>query len=283
MRHIVHPGTVASARTATALGRAEPLRFVLEPGKTVDQAIAEGFEASGCLGGFVAFEGGECDPFRFVIPAASPDEQHVAWYSRTFEPSGRVDITRACAIVGLRDEKPFVHCHGIWTTAEGQQMGHLLASETVVAEPIVVTGIGVREAMFKAVPDAETNFTLFEPTTLHDCGTPAAPVLLAKVRPNEDITLAVEKICMTSGIERANVYGIGSLNEVRFADGTSVSSHATEVLIRRGLVETRDGQQRALFDIDVVDMTGRIQSGELVRGDNPVCVTFELVIEPIDR
>jgi hypothetical protein len=41
-----------------------------------------------------------------------------------------------------------------------------------------------------------------------------------------------------------------------------------------------DGLPRASFHIDVVDMEGRIFAGEIVRGDNPVCVTFELVIEP---
>jgi hypothetical protein len=41
-----------------------------------------------------------------------------------------------------------------------------------------------------------------------------------------------------------------------------------------------DGLPRASLDIDVVDIEGRIFAGEIVRGDNPVCVTFELVIEP---
>jgi hypothetical protein len=83
------------------------------------------------------------------------------------------------------------------------------------------------------------------------------------------------------GIQAANIFGIGSLNEVRFVDGSHVRSYATEVLIRNGVVTSVDGQPRARLDIDVVDMDGRIFSGEIVRGDNPVCVTFELVIEAI--
>ena len=79
-------------------------------------------------------------------------------------------------------------------------------------------------------------------------------VLLAKVRPNEDISLAIEAICSRHGIEAANVYGIGSLNEVRFKDGTHVDSHATEVLIRKGRVVNVDGLPRASLDIDVVDV-----------------------------
>jgi predicted DNA-binding protein with PD1-like motif len=83
-----------------------------------------------------------------VIPAASPDAHHAAWYSDTFAPAGPVEITRACAIVGQRDGKPFVHCHGIWETTEGTRMGHMLAPTTIVAEPIEVTGIGLTGATF---------------------------------------------------------------------------------------------------------------------------------------
>jgi hypothetical protein len=106
------------------------------------------------------------------MPAASPDAGHVAWYSDTFEPAGRVDIGRACAIVGIRDDKPFIHCHGFWDTAEGRRMGHLLGPLTTVAEPIEVQGIGVQGATFKGIPDPETNFTLFEPVRLEE-GAPA--------------------------------------------------------------------------------------------------------------
>jgi predicted DNA-binding protein with PD1-like motif len=164
-------------------------------------------------------------------------------------------------------------------------MGHMLAPDTVVAEPMEVSGIGLRGATFKALPDPETNFTLFEPLPVaEDRQEAAGPrVLLAKVRPNEDISLAIENICSRQGIGRANVHGIGSLNGVRFTDGGRVDAYATEVLIHEGRVESAGGQPRTSLQIDVVDMEGRVVSGRLVRGDNPVCVTFELVIEEIDQ
>jgi predicted DNA-binding protein with PD1-like motif len=285
VRQILHPGPPAAERVNAVAGSPVPLRFALDPGDAVDQAIAKGFAAAGCSGGFVAFRGGVCEPFRYVTPAASPDASHVAWYSDTFAPAGRVDISRACAIVGIRDDKPFIHCHGFWDTAEGRRMGHLLGPLTTVAEPIEVQGIGVLGATFKGIPDPETNFTLFEPVRLEE-GAPASTgsrALLAKVRPNQDISLAIEDICRRHGIESANVYGIGSLNEVRFVDGTRVDSHATEVLIREGSVRSAGGRPQARLSIDVVDMEGAIFSGSLVHGDNPVCVTFELVIEEADH
>jgi predicted DNA-binding protein with PD1-like motif len=106
--------------------------------------------------------------------------------------------------------------------------------------------------------------------------------LLATVRPNADIGTAIEDICLRHGISRAGVYGIGSLNGVRFADGGRVEAYATEVLIQEGRVESVHGQLRTSLEVDVVDMDGRISSGTLVRGDNPVCITFELVIVELD-
>ena len=57
-------------------------------------------------------------------------------------------------------------------------------------------------------------------------------------------------------------------------------SHATELLVRRGRVVTVGAEPRASLDIAVVDIAGNIAMGEILRGDNPVCVTFELVIVP---
>ncbi len=281
MRRIDHPGPVAPERVRAAIGSPVALRFMLEPGDTVDEAIAKGVAASGCSGGFVSFKGGCCSPFRYVMPAASPDADHAAWYSETYEPAGGVDIERACAIVGFRDDKRFLHCHGIWRTLDGLRMGHMLAPISTVAEPIEVRGIGVREATFKGTPDPETNFTLFEPVQVAEvqAGTSGHRALLAKVRPNQDISAAIEEICSSHGVGSANVYGIGSLNGVRFTDGAKVESHATEVLIQSGTVESTGNRLEARLVVDVVDMEGTISSGELVHGDNPVCVTFELVIE----
>ena len=282
MRQIIHPGPIAAERMMAVPGEAIPMRFTLQQGCRIDEAISEGFRASGCIGGFVAFVGGKCEPFKYVIPAASPDGRHAAWYSDTFQPDGVVAIHHACAIVGIRDGGPFIHCHGVWSTREGLRMGHMLAPETFAAEPIDVSGIGLRTATFEAMPDGETNFILFEPVQVTGIGAGNSYVraILAKVRPNEDISLAIEEICSTCDIGPATVYGIGSLNEVRFTDGTSIASHATEVLIRRGAVKDSDGHLEARLEVDVVDMGGNIHSGELVRGDNPVCVTFELVIAP---
>lgn len=42
-------------------------------------------------------------------------------------------------------------------------------------------------------------------------------------------------------------------------------------------------ERGARLDLDVVGMDGVISPGEIAQGDNPVYVTFELVIEAIER
>jgi predicted DNA-binding protein with PD1-like motif len=183
------------------------------------------------------------------------------------------------ASVGERDGEPFVHCHGSWRTTEGLRMGHMLAANCIVTEPVEASGFGFVDATFRAIPDAETHFTLFEPFA----ASPSAPTgqaLLVRIRPNEDVCTAIESVCRSHRIDGARVFGIGSLNEVHFADGRRMNSHATELFVREGRVTTDEGKLQARLDIAVVDMKGNIAEGEILRGDNPVCITFELVIVP---
>ena len=58
-----------------------------------------------------------------------------------------------------------------------------------------------------------------------------------------------------------------------------MDSYASELLIRDGRIEVGTSEPR--LDVSVVAMDGTIFEGRLVHGDNPVCVTFELVILPL--
>ncbi|TFF27223.1 DUF296 domain-containing protein [Jiella endophytica] len=280
LRQIRHPGPVAFVRYAKAWGEAVPLDFTVAPGETMEAGLGRGVADAGCDAAYVAVDGARLSPFRFVMPAGSPGPDHAAWYSDTFAPDGVVTVREAGAIVGRRDGAPFVHCHGLWH-AEGERvaMGHMLPAESRAAEPLRVTGTGLRGAVFEARQDAETNFRLFaaEVASAASGLRPAGPAALAlTLRPNQDVSLAIEAICAEEGIATARIYGIGSLNGARFEEGPPMDSYASELLIRRG----RLAEGRARLDVAVVAMDGTIFEGVLSRGDNPVCVTFELVIVP---
>ncbi|MCR4268851.1 aminopeptidase P family protein [Nitratireductor sp. ZSWI3] len=279
-RSIHHPGPVAAVRHAAVACQAQPLTLVLEPGKPFNAAVADAFAVHGFDGGYMLLEDVPMRRMNYVIPAASPEAEHAAWYSDTRAPAGGGLIKRAGLHLGSRDGEAFLHCHGLWNVpGEGVSMGHLLPFEAEVASATAVRAFGVSGALLDVADDAETNFRLFAPR-------PAAAskmagshrAVLATVRPNEDICLAIEAICAEHGLAEANIHGIGSLVGAEYADGRHISSYATEVLIRDGRVGNSAEGPRAALDIAMVGMEGGISQGLLERGANPVCVTFELLI-----
>ncbi|BDA86494.1 DUF296 domain-containing protein [Aureimonas sp. SA4125] len=277
MRPIVHPGPPAQPRVEAVATALVPLDGYLLPGETVMAGVARTFAAAGCRGGVLQLEGGACDPFRYVLPALSSDPRHAAWYSDTLAPEHGATILQATAMVGRRDGGPFLHCHGLWAVgAEAPRMGHMLPFDSVVSVPIRVSGYGSATAWFEGAPDAETNFTLFSPKGAS--GSEGARNLFLRVRPNEDIGAAVAAACERQGIGAGQILGIGSIHEPAFDDGRHVPCPATEILIERGEVTDLAGGLVAELDVAVVDVAGAITRGRLQLGENPVGVTFELLI-----
>lgn len=274
-RRLRHPGPAAPVRREAVRTGLKPVKGVLQPGEVFLAGVARVFSEAGCKGGVAQITGGACDPFRYLLPAFSPDKEHAAWYSDTFAPQGGGRFETATAIFGERDGAPFLHCHGIWETGEhGLRMGHVLPFDSVVSEPVTIKGYGSLTATFDSIPDSETNFTLFSARGESGAGNG----ILLRVRPDEDIATAIEEVCAQRGIESARIYGIGSIVEPVFEDGRRIACIATEIDIENGMLEKTPDGLRARLDAAVVDTEGTIYHGRLVRGDNPVGVTFELVI-----
>jgi acyl-CoA synthetase (AMP-forming)/AMP-acid ligase II/predicted DNA-binding protein with PD1-like motif len=276
LRELKHPGPVAPVRHEAVQSPLKPVAGILHRGEQFLAGVARIFSEAGCKGGLVTIEGGACNPFRYVLPAFSPDQDHAAaWYSETFAPQAGGRFHAATAIFGERDGAPFLHCHGIWDTGEdGLRMGHVLPFDSVVSDPVEITGYGSATASFDSVPDAETNFTLF---SVRGQSEPGNGILL-RIRPNEDVTTVIEEVCEAFGMESGRIFGIGSINEPAFEDGRRISCLATELAIERGVIEKSAAGLRVSLDAAVVDTNGTIYHGRLVRGDNPVSVTFEIVI-----
>ena len=279
-RSITHPGPVAPERFRVARGKIERRRVTLRSGCSANEAIGEAIAEAGFSGGYLRLAGVAMDPMAYVIPAASPDGGHAAWYSGAFAPAGVSMIEDAGFNIGSRDGKSFFHCHGIWTEPDGRRrMGHLLPDLAGFQRPVEAEMIGIRGARFDATEDAETNFKLFMPERHGEDAETGRTVLLAQVRPNADICQSIEEICRLHGIQNATVHGIGSLVGLELTDGTIVDSYATEVLITRGELSDRQGRPECRLEIALVDMDGAIWEGTAKRGVNPVCVTFEVLIE----
>ncbi len=113
-------------------------------------------------------------------------------------------------------------------------------------------------------------------------------VVYARLAPNEDLVQGIEKICIAQGLRHALVRtGLGSLVDacLDLPGGTRhpVTGPAVEVLSLFGEVRAQgDGVVQALrADLSgvVVDAAGRVVSGGLVAGANPVFATFEVTLE----
>jgi predicted DNA-binding protein with PD1-like motif len=154
----------------------------------------------------------------------------------------------------------------------------------VVAEPFVVEAFGIDGAAFTAEPDAETNFKLFGPVpSAAAAGETTSRAFALRLRPNQDFAGALEAFCRERGITSAKLHGgVGSIIGARFTDGQIVEPFATEMALRSGAVLTGvNGALEAELDVALVDYLGGIAEGRLMRGDNPVLMTMELVLEVI--
>lgn len=282
-RRLVQPGPIAPIRFDSATGRGRRLAFMTETGASLLESLTAPLLARGWEGGALELSGGAFSPFAYVRPAHSPDGRHVAYYSETFRPEGETRLERATATFGFREGLPFVHVHGVWIEPGGARRGgHVLPHEAMVRAPIEVAAWGSPGVGIAARDDPETGFTLFHPHARESAGSgDGQRLVVARIRPNEDACLAVEAVCRAHGLRRARVRGsVGSLVGAIFADGSGTPDIATEALVVEGWVAPDPaGEPEAFLRVALADMSARIHEGVLVRGANPVCITFELTLE----
>lgn len=268
---MVHPGPRAPDRIVTRRADLRPIAGVLPKGAVLMDAVGDLFAAHGCTGGVLSLAGVVCDPMRFVLPAPSTDGVHAAWYSDTHSPDGAWRIHSATATVGIKEGAPFLHCHGVW--GDAPQMGHILPFDCILAEDAAVSGLGAAETWFEVLPDAETAFSLFTPQ-----GGGTGRGVFARILPGEDVITAVEAVAAAHKIANARLHAVGSIDHITFVEGHGVACHATELRFDGAALTTG----RAHIPIEVVDINGTISRGILTRGNNPVGVTLELIIEPTE-
>lgn len=275
MRLIDHPGTAPPERAIARPCRVVPVQITLRKGQTLTQAIQDGFAAAGFRYGYLRLDSVDLAPLSYVMPAPAPGDGHAAWYSapRT-RPAAR--ITHGGAHLGQRDGAAFIHCHAL--TAQGE-MGHILCDDSQIAQDITVQGWGLQRAGLIAQDDAETRFTLFRPQTVAEPGPETGQrAHLITLRPNQDITTALEAIARTHSITKARIEGIGSLVGTQFTNAADLDSYATEIL----LINARIEQGRAEVELASVGFDGKSQRGHAARGQNAICVTAEILLIETD-
>ncbi|MBP0115079.1 MULTISPECIES: PCC domain-containing protein [Bradyrhizobium] len=285
MRRIKQPGAPPPERIQWVETRGRAFSFTLQAGLPLLEAARRGFAEEGFAGGVLNFRRGALGPFAYVMPALSKTGENAAFYSDTYRPNGVTRLRLGSMTLGTRDGAPFFHCHGLWTEADGRTSGgHMMPDETVVAEPFEVEAFGIDGAMFIAEPDPETNFKLFGPVAAASTGARTTSRAFAlRLRPNQDLAGCLEAFCHAHGIARAKIHGgVGSTIGARFTHGGVTEPFATELAITCGAIESGPSHTvEAAVDVALIDYTGGIAEGRLVRGDNPVLMTMELVLEAL--
>jgi predicted DNA-binding protein with PD1-like motif len=286
MRSIRQPGAPAAQRIQWVEARGRAFAFTLEAGLPLLEAARRGLAAQGFSSGVLNFRHGALGPFAYVMPALSKTGENAAFYSETFRPQGVTQTRLGSMTLGVRDGAPFFHCHGLWTEADGRAGGgHMLPEETIVAAPFAVEAFGIDGAMFTAEVDAETNFKLFGPVAAARSGASTTSRAFAlRLRPNQDFAGCLEDFCRAHGIARATIHGgVGSTIGARFTHGGVTEPFATELAVTAGTIaQAASGALEAALDVALVDYTGGLAEGRLVRGDNPVLMTMELVLEALE-
>ncbi|UUX51531.1 hypothetical protein NUH88_07490 [Nisaea acidiphila] len=279
MRTVTHPGPVAEERQEILPAEGRPVALTLKAGLPFEDAVGEAMAAEGLDGAWLEIEEAIVSCLDYVIPALSPDADHVAWYSNIHSFGGPGRIERLGMMVGRENGASFLHGHGLWAPTGGEiAMGHILAPRTMLAAPTVARGIGLTGARFERRPDPETNFTLFRPSG-NARNAEDSEYALVRLAPNQDFTGALDTACAGLGWDGARVHGLGSLIGATFEGGSVLGSLPTEFLILDAEARA-EGQSGPGPEIAIVGTEGGdIREGALKRGENAVLITAELLLE----
>ncbi|KRF16890.1 hypothetical protein [Nocardioides sp. Soil796] len=290
---LCHPGPVLPDRVVSLETRLVTHEVELPAGARLLDALGDvldRFCAAGAVGRLV---GGSLAEFDYYIPALGPPGGSVATFSEPI-PGGRNGRLRLGGVtLGHRDGEVFAHSHALFDTALGERRaGHLIPDSVVLGRGVTAHVAVSADVRYDVAHDPETTMSLFEPRRVvpgpADRGEPIGRrAIVCRVRPNVDLPTTIERLTEQQGWTGARVHGqIGSIvgGRLRQPDGSIlvVEGPATEVMYLDGEVRRVDGRMTADLMAGLVDRFGGIHHGGLVRGMNPVAMTYELALAESD-
>ena len=107
-----------------------------------------------------------------------------------------------------------------------------------------------------------------------------------RLKPNQDLVAGLESACRSHGLSRAVVRSaLGSLTDASFDLGEAgrtvfVEGPGLEIITLTGEVDIDDeGASVADLAGTVADKDGKVAGGRFRRGENPICITLEIVLQ----
>jgi len=287
---LIHPGPIAEERVVALPTRLIEQHVALPAGVGLLDALATTLDSLSVAGAVGRLEGGCLAAFDYYIPAPGWLNGPVATFSdrRTGVDagSGGLLLHSGGITVGRRDGQVFAHSHALWEGPAGETLaGHLVPESVMLGEGVTARVVTSADVRYEVEPDPETTMSLFMPRRvlggLESCS--GTDGLICRVRPNMDLCTTIEQLVKECGWWAASVWGqVGSLVGGRLVqpDGSilEVPGPATEVIWLKGFVHPAQHGVRADLEAAIVDLHGRVHSGLLARGLNPVAMTFELTL-----
>ncbi len=109
-------------------------------------------------------------------------------------------------------------------------------------------------------------------------------IAVVRLRPNEDLVTAIETACREHGLQHAIVRSaVGSLVDAVLETGertVAVPGPGIEILTLSGELRSgTDGETTADLRGTIADGKAQVYGGRFRRGENPICITLELVLQ----
>lgn len=289
VRYLTQPGEPLPQRVDAYPTTLHPVRVELPAGMPLLTALKHTVFDQGYTSAFGELRGGIFASFGYYIPAVCQAGTSVATFSEPFEGRSPATFIRGGLTIGLRDGAPFTHCHAQFVDADGvMRAGHLIPESVVLGAGVTADLYASRDVAMTVLPDTEINFSVFQPNAVDPADrlpstSPGLRSVVARIHPNVDITEAVEDLAEQHDFDTAIIRGkIGSFVGATLLQGDQLISApgpAVEVMYLDGAIR-RDpkGVIRAELTCAAAAVDGNVYSGALVRGHNPIAMTFELAL-----
>ncbi len=271
--------------------------LAFSPSADLFTELSRQLEAFGARGAAVELLSGSFDNVVYVHPAFGPDAAHPMSFTEELRAAPPVTLRQGSGTIGFRYGEPFSHIHASFVDRNGRTTGgHLLPGTMIGRSGLQVRLHALLDVEWDSADDAETGFPVFAPekaAAVHSpaAGTPAPPAddvgdlvsaVIARIRPGEFLDEAVAQVAHRAGFSRARIVAglgstVGALLDQIDGDGgppTTVVWPAVEFTHLSGIVAT--GGTRLIGE--VVDVSGNVIAGTVRNGENPVAVTFELLM-----
>jgi predicted DNA-binding protein with PD1-like motif len=281
---LTHPGPVAEERVVSVPTRLTGYDVELPARTPLLSALEWLLDEIGCVSANGQLLGGELSEFSYYIPDLGPPGGPVANFSRPHTGAAPGRMIRGGITIGRRDGEVFCHSHSLFQDADGfERAGHLIPERVIVGPGVRAQVWGGPDVVIEVQPDDETGMSLFTPRRVANTDRGSVPALVCRVRPNVDLVTVVEHLTEEQGWARAEVRGqVGSIvgGRLEQSDGSvvTVDGPATEVMFLEGSVCRADGRVKADLSAHLVDRHAGVHSGRLLRGENAVAMTYELVL-----